>query len=397
MKILFVVPYVPNLIRVRPYNIIRSLTALGHSVTVLTLWVNDEDRSDIASLEQICDEVLALKMPTWKSALRCLVGYFSGGPLQSYYSWEPKLIDLAGDVNRFDLVHVEHLRGSRYGLYFLTNTDVPIVWDSVDCISHLFEQAVDQSKSLFGSLITKLDLKRTQRYEGWLINQFQTILVTSSSDKAALLTLSKNETDTPNITVLPNGVNLEYFKPNKDVKRDTSTLVVTGKMSYHANVTMVLNLVEKIMPKVWAKVPDTTLYVVGKDPSPEIVEAGKKPNVVVTGTVDDMRPYLHKATVAVAPVVYGAGIQNKVLEAMACGAPVITTPQSARAISAIPDEEFCIADIPDEFATKTVELIDNPDVADRIGEAGHQFLLRNHDWMAITTRLEEIYDGIVGN
>ncbi|MEM9773156.1 MAG: glycosyltransferase [Chloroflexota bacterium] len=397
MKILFVVPYVPNLIRVRPYNIIRSLTDLGHSVTVLTLWVNDEDRKDIDALQAVCDEVLATQMPTWKSALRCLVGYFSGEPLQSFYSWEPKLVDLVDDVEQFDMIHVEHLRGSRYGLHFLENTNVPVVWDSVDSISHLFKQAVNQSKSFFGSIITKLDLRRTEKFEGWLVNQFETVLVTSTADKHALLALSKNSTETPNIIVLPNGVNLDYFRPDKSVKRDTSTLVVTGKMSYHANVTMVLNLVDKIMPKVWEKVPETKLYVVGKDPSPEILEAGKKPNIVVTGTVDDMRPYLHKATVAVAPVVYGAGIQNKVLEAMACGVPVITTPQSAQAITAVPNEEFCIADIPDEFASKTIELIDNPVVAGRIGEAGHQFLRKNHDWLAITGRLEEIYDGIIGN
>lgn len=397
MKILFIVPYVPNLIRVRPYNIIRSLTDLGHSVTVLTLWVNEEDRKDIQTLKSICHDVLALQMPTWKSALRCVLGYFSGEPLQSFYSWEPKLLTLVDDVNDFDIIHVEHLRGSRYGLHYLKNSNVPVVWDSVDSISHLFKQAVNQSKSFFGSIITKLDLRRTEKFEGWLVSQFETVLVTSTADKEALLGLSKNLIESPNINVLPNGVNLDYFGPDSSVKRDTATLVVTGKMSYHANVTMVLNLVEKIMPKVWEKVPETKLYVVGKDPSPEIVEAGKNSNIVVTGTVDDMRPYLHKATVAVAPVVYGAGIQNKVLEAMACGIPVITTPQSAQAISAIPDKEFCIAEIPEEFALKTVELIDNPDLATSIGHAGHQFLKRNHDWLAITGRLEEIYDGIIGN
>ena len=397
MKILFIVPYVPNLIRVRPYNLIRSLTALGHEVTVLTLWVKESEKNDIQKLENICYRVLSQKMPTWKSLLNCCWAIFSKDPLQSFYSWEPKLIDLVDDVNRYDVIHVEHLRGVRYALHFQDDPDckVPVVWDSVDCISHLFRQAAGQSKSLFGSLMTKFDLPRTERFEGWLVNKLETILVTSAIDKSALIELSQSNKVRADVIVLPNGVNLEYFKPNPEVERESSTLVVTGKMSYHANVTMVLNLVHKIMPKVWESRPDVKLYVVGKDPTPEITEAGKNPNIIVTGTVDDMRPYLQKATIAVAPVVYGAGIQNKVLEAMACGVPVITTPQSASAISAIPDEEFCIASGPVEFAEKTVQLINNPARADQIGHAGYTFLRRNHDWMSISDRLEEVYDGVI--
>lgn len=403
MKILFVVPYVPNLIRVRPYNLIRSLTALGHEVTVLTLWVKGAEEADIQALEQICHQMLSLKMPTWKSLLNCLWAVFSSDPLQSFYSWEPKLLGLVDDVNQFDVIHVEHLRGVRYALHYQNDPScrVPVVWDSVDCISHLFRQAAGQSKSLFGSLMTKVDLARTERFEGGLINRLKTILVTSEIDKQALLELAqahgshRSHKQSADVVVLPNGVNLDYFKPNPEVERESSTLVVTGKMSYHANVTMVLNLVNQIMPKIWESRPDVKLYVVGKDPTPEITEVGKNPNIIVTGTVDDMRPYLQKATVAVAPVVYGAGIQNKVLEAMACGVPVITTPQSAGAIAAIPEEEFCIASSPTEFAEKTVQLINNPAHADQIGHAGYTFLRRNHDWMSISDRLEEVYDGVI--
>ncbi|MFK7803663.1 MAG: glycosyltransferase [Anaerolineae bacterium] len=397
MKILFISPYVPNLIRVRPYNLIRSLTALGHEVTVLTLWVKESEQQDLRLLENICSRVLSLQMPTWKSIASCMGALVSGDPFQSYYSWEPKLLDLVEDVNYFDVIHVEHLRGVRYALHYLNlkECSVPVVWDSVDCISHLFRQAVDQSKSFFGSLATKLDLARTERFEGWLINTLDTILVTSEIDKTALVKLSNSYANASKVIVLPNGVNLEYFKPNPEINRESSTLVVTGKMSYHANVTMVLNLVNKIMPKVWESRPDVKLYVVGKDPSPEITEAGKNPQIIVTGTVDDMRPYLQKATVAVAPVVYGAGIQNKVLEAMACGIPVITTPQSAGSISAVPGKEFCIADGPEEFAEKTVQLINNPSMADQIGHAGYSFLRKNHDWMSISDRLEEVYDGVI--
>ncbi len=395
MRILFIVPYVPNLIRVRPYNLIKSLTDLGNEVTVATLVVNDADKKSVEELKAYCHDVITVEMPLWKSLVNSIGALFTKLPLQSFYSWNSKLFEQIEDINGFDLVHVEHLRGAKYALHVKENYSVPVVWDSVDCISHLFEQAQAQSKSFFGTLITKLDLGRTKRFEGWLVNQFDRILVTSEVDKSALTNLSPNPIQDTQIYVLPNGVNLEYFKPDFSVNRDPATLVVTGKMSYHANVTMVLNLAHNIMPLIWESNPDVKLYVVGKDPSSEIQELSSNPNIIITGTVDDMRPYLHRATVAAAPVVYGAGIQNKVLEAMACGTPVITTTQSAQAIMAKPGNEFYVADGAEDFAIKTLDLLNNPDRANQIGNAGYEFMKEKHDWMMISSRLKEVYNGVV--
>ncbi|NIW43885.1 MAG: glycosyltransferase, partial [Gammaproteobacteria bacterium] len=110
------------------------------------------------------------------------------------------------------------------------------------------------------------------------------------------------------------------------------TVVITGKMSYHANITMAVYLAEEIMPRVWAERPGVQLEIVGKDPSPEVQNLGEHKNVSVIGGVPDLRPYIQKATVAAAPILYGVGIQNKVLEAMACGTPVVVTPQAVSAI-----------------------------------------------------------------
>ncbi len=110
--------------------------------------------------------------------------------------------------------------------------------------------------------------------------------------------------------------------------RQDDTLVVSGKMSYHANISMVLHLVQTIMPLIWASQPGVKLWIVGKDPSTQIRSLAENPQITVTGTVDDIRPYLRQTAVSVSPVTYGVGIQNKVLEAMACGTPVVSTPQA---------------------------------------------------------------------
>src|SRR5690606_892193 len=134
-----------------------------------------------------------------------------------------------------------------------------------------------------------------RRFEGRLTRRFSAVAVTSQTDRQALIDLG----GAPNqIHVIPNGVDLEYFRP-MDTPRDPLRLVFSGKMSYHANVAAVQDLVQKIMPLVWAQQPDVHLQIVGKDPTPVIQMLGEQPNITVTGFVPDLRPYLAEAAVAV--------------------------------------------------------------------------------------------------
>src|SRR5690349_6805832 len=143
MKIAFVVPYVPNLIRTRPYNLIVHLTALGHDVEVFTVGSGTQDLQDVAALKQRCKVVHFFQQPVWRSLWNSAWAVPSNRPLQTVYSWQAGMAQaLASRVaqNDFDIVHVEHLRGSQYARLIKTKFPImPVVWDSVDCISHLFE------------------------------------------------------------------------------------------------------------------------------------------------------------------------------------------------------------------------------------------------------------------
>jgi glycosyltransferase involved in cell wall biosynthesis len=162
-------------------------------------------------------------------------------------------------------------------------------------------------------------------------------------------------------------------------------------MSYHANVSMALYFYNHIMPLVWQAQPQARLVIVGKDPTPEIVSLGDHPNVEVTGTVQDMRPYLHRAMVAVAPITYGAGIQNKVLEAMACGTAVVASRQAVSAIQAVPDHDLLVADHPEEFAHKILNLLGDAALRQQLQHNGHLYLEQNHRWSGVAKRLEGFY------
>ncbi len=405
MDILFVVPYVPNLIRVRPYNLIRHLASRGHRLTLLTLWTDEREREELAQLETYCHRMVAVQMPRWRSMRNCLLAVPTSTPLQAAYCWQPVLAQKLREVSvspegkpGFDVMHVEHLRGARYGLYVKSlHPRFPVIWDSVDCISLLFRRAALHSNRRINRWITRFELKRTERYEGWLLSQFDHTLTTSPADRDALLSLSVPGISMPPVTVLPNGVDLDYFVPNTPARREPATLVISGKMSYHANVTMTLYLCQSIMPLIWAKRPDVKLWIVGKDPTREIRALGEHPSIIVTGTVSDIRPYLQQATIAVAPLTYGVGIQNKILEALSCGTPVITTPQAISALNATPGREVLVAKDPEAFAEHVLQLLVDSQRQQCIGQAGRLYVEKHHRWETIAAQLEGAYNETIHN
>ena len=269
---------------------------------------------------------------------------------------------------------------------------MPVVWDSVDCISNLFQQASSQSQGFFGKIITRLELPRTRFAEGNLVCDFDHVLVTSSVDKRKLLELvPKNRSSAP-ISVLSNGVDFEYFHPEPDIQHEPDTLVFSGKMSYHANIKMVQYFVAEILPRIWQKRKNVKLLVVGKDPSAEVRKLASHPLITVTGAVEDIRPYLWKATVAVVPLIYGAGIQNKILEAMATGLPVVTTPKAVSALDIALDKEILVAESPDEFAEKVLCLLKDLVLQSDVAKAGLAYVHRNHSWNRIASQLVGAYE-----
>lgn len=412
MRILYVVPYVPNLIRVRPFNLIRRLHARGHHVTVATIWTTEQEREDVRALSNHCSAVTAVHLSRWQSLANCAAALPTGEPLQARYSWSPEMMAaIHGLLDRVDVVHIEHLRGARYALAAQSRLleDRPVVWDSVDCISDLFEQAIENRRDAVGRWINRVELGRTRAYEGSAVSRFDRVLVTSHNDRRSLEALAsgngraataaslpgRSRLDRSAVTVLENGVDLEYFSPAPE-PRDADTVVFSGKLSYHANDTAVRHLLSAIMPRIWASRPDVRVVLVGKDPSNDLRRlVATLPKVTVTGTVPDIRPFLRRAAVAVAPLVYGVGCQNKVLEAMACGTPVVSASRAVGALSAKPGRDVVVADGDEAFAAAVVDVLGRGRQRDELGRAGRTYVEAHHQWDQIAARLEATYQDVI--
>lgn len=387
MNILFITPYIPSLIRVRPYNLLRALHQRGHEVTLLCLQPPGDEDTPQDELRTFCKAVHVIphsRNRTLFNGLRAFL--FSKEPIQAAYSHAPAftayLKNLLQDQH-FDVAHIEHLRGA----VLAKGLNLPIVFDSVDSIALLFEKVLQDPPSLKSRLIAHLDLERTRDYEGTLTQRFAQIAVTSEIDRQFLIELGSNAAQ---ITVVPNGVDLDYFQPT-DQTPDPDQLIFTGKMSYHANIAAVEDLVNDIMPLVWEKRPNTKLQIVGKDPAPAILEFAQNPKISVTGFVPDIRPYLSQAAIAVSTVRYGVGIQNKVLEAMAMGTPVVCSAQASSALKTVNGQDILVGDSPESIAKHILHLLDNPTERQRIAQAGRHYVEAHQTWDNAAQTLEKQY------
>lgn len=384
MRLLFVVPYVPSRIRVRPYEFIRTLT-MHHHVEVVCLVSGADEAADITSLRDVCAAVHPIAHPPVRAMMRTIGGAARGLPLQVAYATSP---DLKRTVERmagkFDLVHIEHLRGA--ATRFDTG-GVPVVWDSVDCISLLLTDMAHAAQKPHIRAVRAIDRSRTERYEAALLQRFSQIVVTSARDAAALWDLRSDSATT--ITIVPNGVDLDYFRPAPE-HRTAREVIFTGKMSYHANNTAIRAFVTDVWPDVHAALPDARLMIVGSDPPRDIRGLDGDAGITVTGRVPDMRPYLARAAVAVAPLLYSVGNPNKVLEAMAMALPVVATPAAVRAICARARDGVITVERT-AMAGALVELLRDPAYGSTLGNSGRHYVETHHTWSRSAEQLERVY------
>ena len=199
----------------------------------------------------------------------------------------------------------------------------------------------------------------------------------------------------PDSAVLRNGVDLEFYHPRENAP-EPAHLAFTGVMDYYPNVDACQFFVSEVLPLVRKRFPETRFTIIGSRPTKEIEALGELEGVTVTGFVDDTRDWLRRAAISVAPLRIARGIQNKVLEAMAMGLPVVGSTSATQGVEGQAGEHFLLADSAEDTAEAVCALLADPELAARTAASGRAFVEQNYDWEVLLDQLNEILAQVSG-
>jgi sugar transferase (PEP-CTERM/EpsH1 system associated) len=189
----------------------------------------------------------------------------------------------------------------------------------------------------------------------------------------------------------PNGVDSEYFHP-ETADYEPETICFVGRMDYYPNQECMFEFCEKTLPLLRNRLPSIKLLIVGADPSPAVRKLGELPGVTVTGSVPDVRPYLHRSAAMIAPLNIARGTQNKILEAMAAGVPSVVSSVAAGGVDAVADEHLLVADTPEDYVQALQQIVGNRALRKRLALAGRERMLTHHAWPTSMRRMDRIIE-----
>jgi sugar transferase (PEP-CTERM/EpsH1 system associated) len=392
MKILFLchrMPYPPKRGgKIRPFNMIRHL-ARSHEVTVATLARTAQERADGEEFRRYCDDLHVGHLSGLGAWARFGLFGLTGRPATFGYFYSPALyrtVQRLLATRGFDAIFVHC---SSMGAYVAGHRGCRKVMDFGDADSEKWLE-YSQTAPVPVSWAFRAEANRVREAERRLGAQFDAGSVNTPREREVLAAYVRSP-----ICVIPNGVDLEYFQSTRSAGPGfiPNRLVFTGNMSYRPNVDAVQHFVADVLPKVQREIPDVQLYIVGMEPSAAVRRLANGNRIVVTGRVDDVRPYFDSAAVAVAPLRVARGLQNKVLEAMAMRVPVVASPAAFAGISAVAGRDLLVAAQPEEFSREVVTLLRDPAARERFAAAGRTCVETNHNWSQLLERLEDLVAG----
>ncbi len=390
MKILFVSAYLPyppdSGGRIRTYHLLKWATA-HHQVSLLSFYHHPSELKHVPRLESMCQAVQVVPAPVLKvDPLSRLMRPFLA-PCDIVMP--RRAADMAAaledrlSTGDFDLVHFDDLGVASY---VHLASSLPTVLSKHNLEWVLKRRTLDHKRGFSrGKALACLEWLALRGYEGRVARLFDRVIVVSEVDRSTLARLCPVST----ISVVPNGVDTAYFAPRQG-ETEKNSLVFTGAMFWLPNVDAALFLCQEILPLVREQAPDVTACIVGHDP-PQAVRHLETRGVVVTGYVEDVRPYLARAALYVAPLRLGSGTRLKILEALAMGKAVATTTVGSEGLHLAAGRDVVVADGAAAFAAEIVGLLQDADRRAKLGRAGRQTVQARYDWQKVLPRLEQIY------
>lgn len=383
MRLLVLLPRFPYPLdkgdKLRAWFQLREL-AKRHEITLCALTHEDVSEASMAAVSPLCRRIEVVRLGVLESALGVAQSALAGEPFQAGYFYSPRahrtLERLVAEA-RPDHAYFQLVRTARYA----RGLDVPLTIDFMDAFSWSTRRIAEHDRGLTG-VIRSAEASRLVDFEARVLERTSRGAIISAQDRDRLSSPRRN-----GMMVVPNGVDLDAFQPRAAEPR--YDMLFVGHMSYPPNVAAAHTLAREVLPLVQKEIPGATLRIAGTHPTPAVLRL-RSDSVEVTGWVDDMPGCYASARVFVAPILLGAGMPNKVLQALAMGLPVVSTPDVSSAIEGS-DEVLRVGSSSAELAAHVVELLRNPARAKQLGEAGRALAESRYRWDRATLLLEELF------
>lgn len=369
--------------KLRAFHHIKALSS-RHEVILCCLNDRKLHPDAVEKLSRFCSEIHIINLSKYRILINLVRAVFSDLPFQVHYFYQKnaqKQIDAIIDKHLPGHLFVQLIRTAQYASKY---TFMSSTFDYMDAFSTGVERRIKYSLPGLKQLFT-LESKRLKAYEAEVFKFFRNKIIISEQDKELIRHPDKTE-----ITVLPNGVDLDFFKPDPSVQPECD-LVFVGNMSYPPNVRAAVYLAREILPEIHKTKPETTLRICGVNPTSKVKSLAGG-TIEVTGRVPDIREAYLKARLFTAPMQIGTGLQNKLLEAMALGVPCVTGELANRALGAQPSVEIAIGRNTRDYASKIIDLLENEKKRNLLAKAGHHFLVQNFSWNKHNIKLLDIIE-----
>lgn len=370
---------------IRTYQSIRVLAELGYFVDVVYLSESDDYETVKKGLGDHCQNLVHFTLTKKQSYLKVLKGlFFNKYPLQVNYFYSQKMkrwID--SNVDSYDIIYCNNIRTALYA----KDVKKKKVLDFVDAYSMNYQAARERTTGLWHWIYT-IDFPRCERFEQEQLHVFDKCLIISQIDKDYILSYSKKQAD---IAVIENYTAIDAAK-RVVVNKEKHQLVFVGAMNYEPNISAVRFFCSQVMPSLIKRYPDIRFYIVGKTPSTKVLALADE-HTIVTGFVDSIWEYLKDASIVVTPMQSGSGLQNKILQALAVGACVVTTPKGFEGLIRDEGQPYVVRNSTEMVETIS-HLLDHPEERMQRVEASIQYVKKHYDIEVIKQKFSELLTSI---
>jgi glycosyltransferase involved in cell wall biosynthesis len=373
----------------RVYQLARYLSE-HHDVTLLS-YARADEMVHVDSLRELLTDVRAVERPQNRGLTKRVAQLTSIASTASYQVRDLHTVEMQSAIDEllstqpFDIIQLEssQMCGFRY------QSNGALVLDEHNIEYELLQRMQQGERSLSRRLYNRVEYRKFRPIEQEFWRKVDGCVVTSEREEAIVL---RHAPSTP-VMVVSNGVDPDFFKPSGHAT-EADTLVFNGLLSYRPNFDAASYFVDDVLPRIERIRPGVTLTLVGHGSAAEL-ESLKRPNVVLTGSVPDVRPYLQRAAVVVVPIRMGGGTRLKVVEALAMAKAVVSTTIGCEGIRVSDGEHLLKADDPDSFASCVALLLSDEARADALGSAGRVLMVDEYSWERSAGRLDDLYQKLV--